>query len=150
MAMDPAAISAKPATMMICEASTAPVSPAARAKGTVRPSAMPMTMSRTTSEDWKCFSTWGVRGTELRLEISASIRFRHFGNLFRGAFGDDAPAAVAALRAKIDHPVGAPDHFEVVLDDQDAAAGAQEALTGDQQFRAVVKMQAGGGVVEDV
>ena len=56
LAMDPAAISARPATTMMCEASTAPVSPAARAKGTVRPSAIPMTMSRTTSDDWKCFS----------------------------------------------------------------------------------------------
>src|SRR5512141_2571034 len=121
MAMDPAAISASPATIMMCEASTAPVSPAAKAKGTVRPSAMPITMSRTTSEDWKCFSTWGVRGNQLRLEISASIRPRNFRNLLRRAFRDDAPAAVAALGAEIDHPVGAPDHFEVVLDDQNAA-----------------------------
>src|ERR1700681_2540831 len=148
--MDPAAISARPATMIMCEASTAPVSPAAKAKGTVRPSAMPITMSRTTSDDWKCFSTCAVRGKEFRLEISASIRLRYFGNLFRRAFGDDAAATVAALGAEIDHPVRTPDHLEVVLDDQDAAARAQQALKGIEQFGNVVEMQSGSGLVEDV
>src|SRR5579872_3302212 len=118
MAIDPATISARPATTMMCEASTAPVRPAAKAKGTVSPSAIPITMSRTTSDDWKCFSTCGVRGKELRLEISASIRLRNFRNLFGRAFGDDAAAAVAALGTQIDHPVGAPDHFQIVLDYQ--------------------------------
>src|SRR5271166_2407003 len=42
--------------------STAPDSPAARAKGTVKPSDMPMTMSRTVSEAVKCFSMCGVCG----------------------------------------------------------------------------------------
>ena len=36
--------------------STAPDSPAARANGTVKPSDMPMTMSRTVSDAVKCFS----------------------------------------------------------------------------------------------
>src|SRR5829696_5799518 len=43
----------------------APVSPAASANGTVRPSAIPMTMSRTTSLDVKCRSMWGVCGIDL-------------------------------------------------------------------------------------
>ena len=55
--MEPAAISARPATTMIHVVSMAPVSPAARAKGTVRPSAMPMTASRTTSPAVKWRST---------------------------------------------------------------------------------------------
>src|SRR5580704_16162361 len=64
MAIDPAAISAKPAVMMMLVASTctAPDRPAASAKGTVRPSAMPMTISRTVSDAVKCFSTCGVTG----------------------------------------------------------------------------------------
>ena len=40
----------------------APVNPAANANGTVRPSAIPMTVSRTTSLDVKCRSMWGVCG----------------------------------------------------------------------------------------
>src|SRR5262249_37564287 len=42
----------------------APDRPAARAKGTVRPSDMPITRSRTVSEAVKCFSTCGVCGIE--------------------------------------------------------------------------------------
>jgi hypothetical protein len=40
----------------------APERPAARARGTVRPSAMPITMSRTRAEERKCFSICGVTG----------------------------------------------------------------------------------------
>jgi hypothetical protein len=56
MAMEPAAASATPAVTMMVVESTAPESPAARAKGTVRPSDIPMTTSRTVSEAVKCFS----------------------------------------------------------------------------------------------
>src|SRR3954452_16790662 len=65
MAIDPAATSARPAVMtihLLLSSITAPDSPAARAKGTVSPSDMPITMSRTASEAVKCFSTWGVFG----------------------------------------------------------------------------------------
>ena len=48
--------------MMMLVASTAPDRPAARAKGTVRPSDMPITMSRTVAEAVKCLSTCGVCG----------------------------------------------------------------------------------------
>jgi hypothetical protein len=57
MAIEPAAISARPAVTMIFEAATAPVSPAASANGTVRPSDIPMTTSRTDSPAVKCCST---------------------------------------------------------------------------------------------
>src|SRR5579864_2991010 len=107
--------------MISFEASTAPVNPAASAKGTVRPSAIPMTMSRTTSVASKCFSTCGVKGTlllrdECRFQIFASIRFRSLGDLLGRAFGDDAAAAVASLRTQVDHPIGAANHFQIVLD----------------------------------
>src|SRR5439155_11619814 len=62
MAIEPAATSARPAVTMIELASRAPVSPAARAKGTVRPSAIPIPTSRTTGPAVKCCSTWGVAG----------------------------------------------------------------------------------------
>src|SRR5712692_9332898 len=38
------------------------------------------------------------------------------GHVFGRALRDDAPAAVAALGAEVDHPVGGLDHVEVVLD----------------------------------
>src|SRR5580704_9252571 len=47
---------------MIAVEDTAPERPAARAKGTVSPSAMPMTMSRTRAEAEKCFSRCGAVG----------------------------------------------------------------------------------------
>src|SRR6266446_328330 len=68
IAIAPAAISAEPAVMMTRVDSTAPDRPAARAKGTVSPSDIPITMSRIVSEAVKCFSTCGVWGTgDLRL-----------------------------------------------------------------------------------
>src|SRR5579885_3181382 len=60
--MEPAAISARPAVTMMLVVLTAPESPAARANGTVRPSDMPMTISRTVSPAVKCCSTCGVWG----------------------------------------------------------------------------------------
>src|ERR1022692_2672874 len=47
---------------MMPVASTAPDNPAARANGTVRPSDIPITMSRTASVEVKCFSMCGVCG----------------------------------------------------------------------------------------
>jgi hypothetical protein len=60
--------------MMMLVASTAPDSPAASAKGTVRPSDMPITMSRTVSEAVKCLSTCGVWGMgNLVLDVGALL-----------------------------------------------------------------------------
>ena len=56
--MAPAAISATPAVTMTAEVALAPERPAARAKGTVRPSETPIMMSRTISPAVKCFSLW--------------------------------------------------------------------------------------------
>src|SRR4051812_49831816 len=62
MAMAPAAISAMPAVTMMCPDATAPDRPAASAKGTVKPSAMPITTSRTVSEARKWRSVWSMLG----------------------------------------------------------------------------------------
>ena len=51
--------------------------------------------------------------------------------------------------AQVDDPVGGPDHFQVVLDDQDAAAVVDQPLEGVEQLGDVVEVQAGGGLVED-
>src|SRR5215472_5793137 len=71
MAIEPAAISAKPAVTMIpvplAITAAAPVRPAARAKGTVRPSDIPITMSRTAAVAVKCFSTCSTDGMRFSL-----------------------------------------------------------------------------------
>src|SRR5512140_3790365 len=59
MAMAPAATSARPAVTTIALEESAPERPAARAKGTVSPSDIPMTTSRTASVAVKCRSTCG-------------------------------------------------------------------------------------------
>src|SRR5579871_6389992 len=62
MAIAPAAISARPAVTTTAVDATASDSPAVSAKGTVRPSDMPITRSRTTSAARKCRSMCGVVG----------------------------------------------------------------------------------------
>src|SRR3989441_3518246 len=62
MAMAPAAISATPAVTTSAVESTAPETPAASANGTVRPSAIPITMSLTIALAVKWCSTCGVSG----------------------------------------------------------------------------------------
>src|SRR2546422_4283789 len=60
--MAPAAISARPAVTTMAVESMTPETPAARANGTGRPSAMPITMSLTIALAVKCCSTCGVSG----------------------------------------------------------------------------------------
>src|SRR5437762_7461544 len=62
MAIEPAAISARPAVTTIPACATAPLSPAASANGTVSPSAIPMTTSRTIALAVKWLSMCGVSG----------------------------------------------------------------------------------------
>ena len=66
MAIEPAAISANPAVTMIpvplASAAAALVSPAASANGTVSPSDIPITISRTAAVAVKCFSTCSTDG----------------------------------------------------------------------------------------
>lgn len=59
--MAPAATSAMPAVRTMDDVALAPDNPAARAKGTVRPSDTPMITSRTISPAVKCFSLCWLR-----------------------------------------------------------------------------------------
>src|SRR5580698_2323312 len=147
MAMDPAAISASPATTMMRVVVSAPDNPAASAKGTVRPSAIPMTMSRTNSEAVKCDSTCGVCG--ILFQVSPSVGIPSRRNLLGRSLGHDLSAANAALRSQVDHPVGTANHVQVVFDDQDAPAVLDQSLECRKQFGDVVEVQAGGGLIED-
>src|SRR5258708_739479 len=148
MAIEPAAISAKPATTMIRVVVSAPDNPAASANGTVSPSAIPITISRTNSDAVKCFSTCGVCG--IFFQVSPSVGIGRSRNLLGSSLGYNLAAAIAALGSHVDHPICAPYDIEVVLDDQDTAAVLDQPLERGQQFGDVVEVQAGGRLVENV
>ena len=59
-------------------------------------------------------------------------------------------AAVAAIRAHVDDPVGDLDDVEIVLDHHDGVAGIHQFLQHFHQRAHVVEMQAGGRLVENV
>src|SRR5437660_7131066 len=148
MAIEPAAISAKPATTMIRVVVLAPDNPAASANGTVSPSAIPITISRTNSDAVKCFSTCGVCG--IFFQVSPSVGIGRSRNLFRSSLGYNLAAAIAPFGSHVDHPIGAAYYVEVMLDDQDAAAVLDQPLECGQQFGDVVEILAGGRFVENV
>src|SRR6266481_4861448 len=141
MAIEPAAISAKPAMTMIRVVVLAPDNPAANANGTVSPSAIPITISRTNSDAVKCFSTCGVCG--IFFQVSPSVRIGRSRNLFGSSLSYNLAAAVAAFGSHVDHPIGATYDVEVMFDDQNAAAILDQTLECRQQFGNVVEVQAG-------
>src|SRR5216683_2024692 len=83
-------------------------------------------------------------------EDLTGVRLFGAGDEFGGALGDDAAAALAALGAKINDPIGLLDDVEMVLDDKHGIAEIDEALQDVEKFSHVVEVQAGGGLVEDV
>src|SRR5260370_30370636 len=107
---------------------TAPDRPAASANGTVNPSDIPMTISRTKSEAVKCFSRCGVCG--MSLEVFSSVRILVRRNLFGLAYGDDMASTFPAFPAQPYYPVRASNDIQVVLDDQDAAAVVNKTPKG--------------------
>ena len=62
----------------------------------------------------------------------------------------DPAAAVAALGAEVDDPVGRLDDVEVVLDHEHGVAGVDQPLQHAEQPAHVLEVEAGGGLVEDV
>ena len=68
----------------------------------------------------------------------------------RRTLRDDAAAAVAALRAQVDDPVGFGDHVEIVLDDDHRVAGIDQPVQHADQLFDVGHVQADGRLVEHV
>src|SRR5258708_10555715 len=91
-----------------------------------------------------------VRDAKNAGEELAGVGFFCAGYEFGRALGDDAAAAFPAFGAKIDDPVGLLNDVEVVLDDEHRVAEINEALQDVEEFSHVVKVQAGGGLVENV
>src|SRR5579863_3533904 len=56
------------------------------------------------------------------------IRLLHFGHLLRGALGYDSAAVLAALRTKVNDPVGVTDHIQIMLDDDDRVAKVRQPV----------------------
>ena len=71
-------------------------------------------------------------------------------DLLRGAGRDHGAAVVAALGTEVDDPVRSLDDVEVVLDDDNRAAGVREAVQNLQKPLYVVRMQAGRRLVKHV
>jgi hypothetical protein len=94
---------------------------------------------------------WGVavhvQDAEERL---ASVRLFGAGYQFRRTLGDDAAATFAAFGAEIDDPISLFDDVQMMLDDEYGVAKRDQALQHIEEFADIIKMQAGGGFVENV
>ena len=86
---------------------------------------------------------------ELR-QILSSVRVFQAGDGFGRTRADDGAAPVAAFRAEVNHPVGGLDDLEVVFDHDDGPPCFNETAKSGKKFADVVKVQAGGGLVEHV
>src|ERR1700726_723336 len=84
------------------------------------------------------------------LQILSRIRAFQFRNRLWGACPDQVAASISALWAEIDDPVRRLDHFEIMLDDNNRAAGIYEPPKSGQQFTHVVKMQTGRRLIENI
>src|SRR5580704_16112205 len=80
MAMEPAVISARPASTMRPVLDTAPLRPAARAKGTVKPSLMPMTTSLMKAELERCCSECMSQDSQSLPDDSDTLQDLVFGD----------------------------------------------------------------------
>jgi len=74
----------------------------------------------------------------------------HFGHLLRRPFRHDAAAPAAAFGTQNRSPSRRGESLPCCVNDQDAAAAAQEPFERVQQLGDVVEMQAGSGLVENV
>src|SRR5580704_577031 len=107
MAIEPAAISARPAVTIRLVVLIAPDKPAASAKGTVSPSDIPITMSRTISEPVKCRSMCGV----FDMKASPTTGSCEFLSVLQGLLGfqqvqqgpDNSGALLRNLTGPTDH-----------------------------------------------
>src|SRR4051812_2186880 len=83
---------------------------------------------------------WGKKLTGQRLFICCNLIWRTCCH--------DMAAAAAALRAKINDPVGGFDDIEIVLDNQDGTARFDEPFKRREQFVDVVEVKARGRLIK--
>ncbi len=90
-----------------------------------------------------------AEGLLIRPQRCAGVRGGVARHLGRRPLGHQQAAALAAFGAEVEQPVGAADHVEVVLDDDQRMPGLQQAPEGAHELGDVVEVQAGGGLVEE-
>ena len=79
----------------------------------------------------------------------SGVRVSDLHDLLWRSLGNNFPAVSARFGPKIDNPVGAFNHFKVVLDHDQRMAGIDQALKNLKQHRDVIEMQTGGRLVKD-
>src|SRR5439155_1168032 len=82
-------------------------------------------------------------------EEAAGLRLGRAHDLLGGSDGDQPPARLAALGPQVDHPVGALDDLEVVLDDDQRVAARHQAREAGEQLLDVGQVEPRGRLVED-
>ena len=87
---------------------------------------------------------------EQRSQIPTREARCRLGDLFGRTFGDDKAAALATLGSQIDHPVGALDDIQVVLDDKDAVSRFDEPMQNAEQPVDVFKVKSRRRFIEKV
>src|SRR5690349_4663620 len=83
-----------------------------------------------------------VARAEDACEEAAGVRGLVLRDVLGRARGNDLPAAMAALGAEINHPVGGLDHVEVVLDYDHGVAVVAQAVQHLEQLFDIVEVQA--------
>src|SRR5678816_1916671 len=83
-------------------------------------------------------------------EKLAGIGLFHFSNVLGRSTGDNQPAAQSAVGAKIDDPVSRLDDIQIVLDNEHRITPLHQSVQHVEQHPDILKMQARGGLVEDI
>ena len=94
-------------------------------------------------------STRGACAPQNFLQKLSGMRRVHFRHGLGRSRRDQLPAFVARFGPEVDHPIGALDHFKVVLDHDQRVAALDQSLKQPHQDRDVVEMQSGRRLVED-
>ena len=78
-----------------------------------------------------------------------SVRIFYLRNLLWSSDSDDIAAFVSCFRTEVDNPIGALDHFEIVLNHHDGMTAVDQSLKQLQQHRNVIEVESGGRLVKD-
>ena len=87
---------------------------------------------------------------EYRSQVTPRFRLFAFGNLLGSSRSDNATAVYARIRAKVNNPVRALDHIEVVFNHHDAVAETTQAIQAFEQSADIFKMEARRRFIEQV